>query len=259
MRVGILAVWWVVVTGVLVWLASGFRGFPFAAAREAAVADHAFRFLMQLASPVFALVVVVLAYVLATRRAPGEPPEAPPYVPEHRWVPRVWFVLTAALAAYVIYNPGLVGLAEMREVPVGALLAGGSRTVRLASLAGPGDDLVVRVRASRWLWQFDYPEQGVSARELVLPVGRRVRFEVTSSDIVHSFWVPAFRTKIDAVPNLTTYLHVTPTRKGSPEGSPQLRVQCAELCGVGHGIMAAPVRVVEPEQFDAWLVEQRKR
>ncbi len=257
---GVLGILWLALT-VVFWLAaSRFNGFPLGAAREAGVADHAFRFLMQLASPVFALVVAVLVYVLATRRGTGEPPEAPAYVPEHPAVPRIWFALTAALCAYVVYNPGLVGLAEMRGVPVAALLAGQHvRHVRLAGYAGADPELVVRVRAARWVWQFEYPAYGLTSRELVLPVDRRVRFEITSTDVVHSFWVPAFRTKIDAVPNLTTYLHVTPTRTGSPETSPQLRVQCAELCGVGHGIMAAPVRVVEPGQFEAWVAAQKGR
>ncbi len=260
MRPGVLAGWWAVLTAILLGLFSGFHGFPTAAAREAAVADHAFRFLLLLAAPVFALVVAVLTYSLVARRGKGDPPEAPPYVPEHPWVARVWFAATAALAAYVIYNPGLVGLAEMRGVPVTAVWSGSSSSgVRLASLAGGDGDLVVRVRASRWLWQFEYPDRQVTSRELVLPVGRRVRFEVTSVDIVHSFWVPAFRTKIDAVPNLTTYLHVTPTRTGSYEQTVDLRVQCAEACGVGHTIMAAPVRVLEPEAFDAWVAQQRRR
>lgn len=259
MGAGVLLAWWVVLTAVLLVAASRFDGFPLAAAREAAVADHAFRFLLVLATPVFGLVVAVLTYSLAVRRGRGDPPEAPPYAPEHPWVPRMWFALTAALAAYVIYNPGLVGLAEMREVPMAALWGGSPRQVQLAGLAGSDGDLVVRVRASRWLWQFEYPDQQITSRELVLPVGRRVRFEVTSVDIVHSFWVPAFRTKVDAVPNLTTYLRVTPTRAGSYEQSADLRVQCAELCGVGHTIMVAPVRVLEEESFKAWVAQQGRR
>jgi cytochrome c oxidase subunit 2 len=260
MRAGVLVLWWVVLTAALLLAVSRFTGFPLAAAREAAVADHAFRFLLLMATPVFALVVAVLLYSVTSRRGEGDPPEAPPYVPEHPAVPRAWFVLTAALAAYVIYNPGLVGLAEMREVPLAGLLGGGpAGRVRLASLAGVDADLVVRVRASRWLWQFEYPALGITGRELVLPVGRRVRFEVTSVDIVHSFWVPAFRTKIDAVPNLVTYLHVTPTRPASFEGHVDLRVQCAELCGVGHALMTAPVRLLPPEAFDAWAAQQARR
>ncbi|MCS7171885.1 MAG: cytochrome c oxidase subunit II [Armatimonadetes bacterium] len=259
MRAGVLVALWAVFSALFLLAASRFDAFPLSAAREAEVADHAFRLLMLLAGPVFAAVVSVLVYVLLARRGRGDPPEAPPYTPEHPAIPRTWFVLTAALCVYVVYNPGLVGLAEMRGVPLGGLLARGRyAAVGLPSLP-PGGELVVRVRASRWLWQFEYPEHNVTARELVLPAGRRVRFEVTSVDIVHSFWVPAFRTKIDAVPNLTTYLRVTPTRVGSFEQSADLRVQCAELCGVGHGIMAAPVRVVEPEAFEAWVAQQARR
>ncbi|MDR5709288.1 MAG: cytochrome c oxidase subunit II [Armatimonadota bacterium] len=259
MGAGALVALWVVFGAVFLVVSFRFGAFPLSAAREAEIADHAFRLLMLLASPVFAAVVSVLVYVLVGRRGRGDPPEAPAYVSEHPAVPRVWFALTAALCAYVVYNPGLVGLAEMRGVPLGEVLARGRyAAVGLPELP-PGGELVVRVRASRWLWQFEYPEQGVSSRELVLPVGRRVRFEVTSTDIVHSFWVPAFRSKIDAVPNLTTYLHVTPTRTGSFEESVDLRVQCAELCGVGHALMASPVRVVTPEAFEAWVTQQARR
>jgi cytochrome c oxidase subunit 2 len=257
---GGLVALWLGLTALLLWWVSSFP-FPFEAAREARVADDAFRFLMRMASPVFALVVSTLVYVLAARRGNGEPPKPPPYVPEHRLVPRVWFLATALLAAYVIYNPGLVGLREIR----GALGHRYPHSVHLAVAGGmvlgsPQGELVVRVRASRWLWTFSYPGQGVrDSRELVLPLGRPVRFEVTSTDVIHSFWVPAFRTKIDAVPNLTTFLHVTPTRTGSFEQTVDLRVQCAELCGVGHAIMAAPVRIIEPEAFEAWVAEQARR
>ncbi len=61
------------------------------------------------------------------------------------------------------------------------------------------------------------------------------------------------------MPNLVTYLHVTPTRTGSYEQDVNLRVQCAELCGVAHTIMTAPVRIVEPEAFDKWVEQQRRR
>jgi cytochrome c oxidase subunit 2 len=259
MRAGAVVGLWAVLSALFLGAASRFGAFPLGAAREAEVADRAFRFLMVLASPVVAAVVSVLVYALATRRGRGDPPEAPAYVPEHPAVPRAWFALTAALCAYVVYNPGLVGLAEIRGVPLGRLVARGRYAAVGLPQLPPGGELVVRVRASRWFWQFEYPEQGVTSRDLVLPVGRRVRFEITSTDIVHSFWVPAFRTKIDAVPNLTTYLHVTPTRAGSYEQSVDLRVQCAELCGVGHALMASPVRVLEPEAFEAWVAQQARR
>ncbi len=210
--------------------------FPPAGAREAQVADAAFRLLMRLAAPVFALVVTVLVVALARRRGHGDPPPDAVAGPEHPAVPRAWFGLTAALAAYVIYNPGLVGIHEMR--------------------GDPQADVVVRVDATSWYWEATYPEAGVRSRELVLPVGRRVRVEITSRDVLHSFWIPAFRTKVDAVPGLRTVLLVTPTTVATSQTHDAYRLQCAELCGTGHDTMRASVRVVDEATFRRWLQEQ---
>ena len=83
-----------------------------------------------------------------------------------------------------------------------------------------------------------------------------VRFEITSRDVLHSFWIPAFRAKIDAVPGLTTTTYATPDRIGSFDEDINYRLQCVELCGVGHGEMTIPVRVVEQSQFDDWIAQQ---
>jgi cytochrome c oxidase subunit 2 len=231
--VGVL---WAALTALFL-LASSVSFFPFVASREAVVADDAFRLLMRIAAPVFALVLAVLAYSLLRFRGRGDPPADAPFVREHPAVARTWFVLTAALAAYVMYNPGLVGLAEMR---------GEHRA-----------DLVVRVEAMRWGWKFTYPEHGVTSRVLVLPVNRRVQFAVTSVDVLHAFWVPAFRTKVDAVPGLETILRVTPTTIGSGRDNFNLRVRCAELCGLGHDVMHVPVRILEQAEFDRWVAAQK--
>lgn len=90
----------------------------------------------------------------------------------------------------------------------------------------------------------------------MLPVNRSVRFEITSLDVLHSFWVPGFLMKIDAVPGRTTLMSLTPTRTGSFQTDPNLRVQCAELCGIAHARMRIPVRVVSDEEFDDWVAEQ---
>ncbi|MFN0088907.1 MAG: cytochrome c oxidase subunit II [Acidimicrobiales bacterium] len=135
-------------------------------------------------------------------------------------------------------NPGFVGLRDLR---------GSSEA-----------DLVVQVQAQRWSWVFTYPDGVRSTTELALPVDERVRFDVTATDIVHSFWIPAFRTKIDAVPGRTTQLYVTPERTGDADRDFNVRVQCAELCGLGHTVMAAPVRVLERAEFDAWLAAQKQ-
>jgi cytochrome c oxidase subunit II len=85
---------------------------------------------------------------------------------------------------------------------------------------------------------------------LVLPVDRPVEFKIKSRDVIHSFWVPEFRLKSDAVPGLTTVIRLTPNRSGRYE------VVCAELCGLGHSTMRQFVRVVPRDDFENWLERQ---
>ena len=121
-------------------------------------------------------------------------------------------------------------------------------------------DLVVELEARTFAWRVSYPSLNISRlrKEMVLPVGKHVRFDVTSKDVIHSFWISAFRVKIDAVPGLVTTEYATPDRTGSFEDDFNLRLQCAELCGVGHATMTMPVRVVEQGEFDAWVAENAK-
>jgi cytochrome c oxidase subunit II len=92
----------------------------------------------------------------------------------------------------------------------------------------------------------------LKTRELVLPVDRPVDFRIRTNDVIHSFWVPQFRLKSDAVPGLTTSIRVTPNKEGNYE------VVCAELCGLGHSTMRQFVRVVPESEFDSWISEQQE-
>jgi cytochrome c oxidase subunit 2 len=91
-------------------------------------------------------------------------------------------------------------------------------------------------------------------------VDTRIRFAVTAleQDFVHSFWIPGFRLKIDAVPGRSTELLITPEKTGSYEDDPTLRVQCAELCGIGHADMKMGVRVVERSEFDRYITSLKE-
>lgn len=124
----------------------------------------------------------------------------------------------------------------------------------------PSPAVRVEVTGFRWQWQFSYPDEGVTVvgtpdrpAELVIPVGEPVRFELTSADIIHSFYVPQFLFKRDANPGRTTSFDVTVTAPGEYRG------QCAEFCGVFHDRMTLTVRAVPRSEFDAWLADQRGR
>lgn len=118
----------------------------------------------------------------------------------------------------------------------------------------------VNVVGFRWSWGFNYLDEGVyevgmpigegayeGAPTLVLPVNEKVRFELTSPDVIHSFWVPAFLFKMDVIPGKTNVFELTPDRIGTYAG------KCAELCGVDHARMLFNVKVVERPEFEAYI------
>ncbi len=212
--------------------------FPLKAAEEAEIVDDAFFILTVLAVPVFAFVAATLLYaVLRFGRRGGSGEDGPPIRGNTRIV-GAWIAVTSALTVALIIFPGATGLHELRSREQHA-------------------DMVVQVEGVQWFWKFTYPEQNLQTfNELVLPIDRRVRFQVTSADVIHAFWVPAFRVKIDAVPGRTTQVSATPNRVGNFEADHGFRVQCAELCGIGHGVMTARVQVVTAEEFQEWLAQR---
>lgn len=120
-------------------------------------------------------------------------------------------------------------------------------------------DVVVEVVGFQWQWQFRYQDEGVVVTGepdrdpvLVLPLDRTTRLELVSTDVNHSFWVPEFLQKRDLIPNVDNAIDVTPTALG------EFRGHCAEFCGLDHGRMNFTVRVVEPDEFAAWLGESRE-
>jgi cytochrome c oxidase subunit II len=112
-----------------------------------------------------------------------------------------------------------------------------------------GQERVVRVKGQQFTWTFDYNEGGkkFSSAQLYVPEGESVKFDINSVDVIHDFWVPAWRMKIDAVPGITTSYRITPTRLGD------YPVVCAELCGLGHAFMRQTAHVLPKDKFDEWV------
>lgn len=119
---------------------------------------------------------------------------------------------------------------------------------------GPGAGPRIAVSGEQWWWRVRYTTaDGRSvelANELALPVGQRLVVELSSPDVIHSFWVPSLAGKMDATPGRLTLLPLEPTRTGLFRGA------CAEYCGASHAWMSFWVRVLEPEAFEAWLAGQ---
>jgi cytochrome c oxidase subunit 2 len=124
----------------------------------------------------------------------------------------------------------------------------------------PDPDLVVEVTGFQWSWEFAYPAQGVEVvsdgetpPRLVLPVGATVRFELATTDVNHSFWVPEFLVKRDLIRGVDNAIDVDVERAGEWTG------RCAEFCGLDHWKMAFAVSAVPPDEFDRWIEEERSR
>lgn len=220
--------------------------FPTVGSEEAKDFDDIFKFLLVLGIPVFMFVVSMVAYAaFMFRSRTRTPSEDGPPMKGTGWVPRLWLAVTGGLAIFVMIYPGLTGLSELQKDSNGY---------------GWGDtqgDVEIQVTAFQWQWTFTYPDgtevSVAKGKEIVLPVDHSIRFVVNSTDVVHSLWVPVFRMKIDAIPGRTTFMTVRPDVLGDYATDQGFRAQCAELCGLDHGKMMLPIRVVEKAEYDQWL------
>jgi cytochrome c oxidase subunit II len=116
----------------------------------------------------------------------------------------------------------------------------------------PPDAMDVYVTAKQWMWKFSYPEGPNAIGVLRVPVGRPVRALITSRDMIHSFFVPAFRLKQDAVPGRYTEIWFQATAPG------RYQLLCAEYCGLNHSNMRGEVVAMPPDEFQRWMDEQRR-
>lgn len=212
--------------------------FPVQASEQAKDVDTVYHVLIITSVPFFVLVTTIVLYcVWQFRERPGEEGLDGPNVHGNTGLEIVWTAIPAVLLI-ALCTYAYITLRDIEEAP-----------------AAPAEELVVDVTGQQFAWTFAYPgvEGGdVKSAELVLPKDRSVKFNIKALDVLHDFWVPEFRMKIDAVPGITTSYRVTPDRIGS------WSVVCAELCGVGHALMRAKVTVVPEDEFAAWIAERQE-
>jgi len=150
---------------------------------------------------------------------------------------------------------GHTGL-EIAWTAIPAVLVTGIAVLSAVALAQnesiPHDRLSVEVTARQFAWSFKYPELGgIESGQLYLEKSRTAELKLHALDVIHSFWVPEFRQKQDAVPGTTTHVAVTPVKTGN------WALICTELCGVGHALMRTRAIVLEKPAFEKWVREQR--
>lgn len=180
---------------------------------------------------VFVLVVVLLLVAIRRRdRRAGDGGAAPP-------LGRTGFIVAGGIILPVVVLTPLY-LISLRTS---------------ASLAAPREALTVRVVGHMWWWEVRYPEQGiVTANEIHVPAGQPVRLELTSADVIHSFWVPRLHGKRDLIPGIENQFWIQADEPGTYRG------QCGEYCGTQHANMAFLVVALPPDEFPAWLAEHAR-
>jgi cytochrome c oxidase subunit 2 len=202
------------------------------AAEERDGIDLVFWFTTAICIAIFALVGAVILYSVAKFRVkPDDDSDGPP-IHGHTGIEIVWTAVPAILVTAISVMSGIVLVQNDHAASA---------------------HLNVDVTARQFAWTFAYPDQGnLTSSQLRLPVGRSVRLHLTALDVIHSFWVPEFGQKQDALPGQDTNLVITPTKVG------RYPVICTELCGLGHALMRTSAIVMEPAAFQAWVKEQKQ-
>lgn len=215
--------------------------FPPAASTQSGPIDTLWDVLLVVSVPVFVLVTIFVVYAVKYFRVrPGEEQMDGEPIHGSTRLEIIWTAVPSIIIAALVIYAYLV-LVDIEKAPPG----------------GAGQERRVHVQGRQFAWQFRYAEKGADGKQIVsdvlyLPEDESVMFDIDSSDVLHNFWVPAFRMKIDAVPGITTRYRVTPDKPG------KYSAVCAELCGLGHAFMRTDVVVLSREDFDAWVAEQGK-
>jgi cytochrome c oxidase subunit II len=209
--------------------------FPPQASAEGKKIDTLWDVLIIVSVPIFVLVMTVVLYsVWRFRMRPGEELKDGPPIHGNTRLEVIWTAFPAMI---------LVALCSYAYVVLHDIESAEAHEMR------------VRVVGEQFTWTFYYRGDGggkeIASNQLYLPLGTQVRFDVQSKDVLHDFWVPAFRQKIDAVPGITTQIRVRPIKSGT------FPVVCAELCGLGHSVMRQSAHVVSPAAFDKWLAAKK--
>jgi cytochrome c oxidase subunit 2 len=207
--------------------------FPANGSKQAANVRTLYDVLLIVSVPVFVIVETVVVFsVWKFRMRPGEEKKDGPPIHGNTRLEIVWTAVPAIM---------LVSLATY------------AYTVLRSNEDSQKGEITVNVTERQFAFEFSYPGldgKNVASSQLYLAKDQPYVFKLRSLDVIHSFFVPQFSQKIDAVPGITTTLRVTPTRIGT------YPAECTELCGAGHSLMRSTVRVVTPAAFQAWISAQ---
>ncbi len=211
--------------------------FPVQATTQAKNTDRLYHVLVIASVPIFVLVVTVILFsVWQFRMKPGQELQDGPPIHGSTRLEVMWTAIPAMLLLGLV-SYSFVVLHDNEKKPAGV------------------PEVQIGVTGQQFFWDYEYPRSVTGGKplksyDLYLPKGYTVYFNMRSRDVIHAFWIPAFRLQEDVVPGITTHYRATLDRIGS------YPVVCNLLCGTGHSLMRSTVHVVTPTRFRAWLKAQ---
>jgi cytochrome c oxidase subunit II len=274
----------IVITIISIWIGQHHHLLPVQASQQAPLVDDFFNVMFTIAIALFLIVegaILVFAYVYRRRRgddSDGVPIEGN-FALEVFWtaVPSIIVIGLGIYSVDVFTQMGGFGAGShhmmsqatnspsyhvMSQAAVAATLDDDATPVvkktkakeaniGLGGNSGKPADLTVDVTGMQFAWLFNYAQDEITTGELHVPIGADVQVNLAASDVIHSFWVPQFRIKQDAIPGQATQLRFVATKTGT------YPIVCAELCGGYHGAMRSRVIVHTPEEYQGWLLANR--
>lgn len=193
------------------------------------VVDNVFLYILVICVCLLVFITFIMVYFVIRYRREKHP--QPADIEGSTWLEITWTVIPTLLVLTMFYY-GLTGFQFLKKVPEGAM--------------------VVKVVARQWSWLFQY-ENGIQDSELRVPVGKPVKLLLTSQDVIHGFYAPAFRIKQDAVPGMTNYLWFQSTEAGTFD------VMCSQYCGLEHSHMLTKIVVLPEEEFTKWYQGKKEK
>lgn len=195
-------------------------------ASEFAVQADAFFYFMVGVSTFFTVLIAVLVVALAVRYRRRTPHERPEAIKANSMLEIIWSVIPLILALIMFFW---------------------SAHLYFQYAKAPDDAMEILVTGKQWMWKIQHPNGKREINELHIPMGQDIKLTMTSEDVIHSFFIPAFRVKMDAVPGRYTSLWFKPTKEG------KFHLFCAEYCGTEHSEMVGSVYVMAEREYTEWL------
>jgi len=193
------------------------------------VVDNVFLYILVICVFLLGLITFLMVYFVIRYRREKHPQSAD--IEGSTWLEITWTVIPTLIVLTMFYY-GLTSFQFLKKAPAGAI--------------------VIKVIARQWSWLFQY-ENGIQDGELRVPVGKAVKLLLTSQDVIHGFYAPAFRIKQDAVPGMETQLWFQPTETGTFD------VMCSQYCGLEHSHMLTKIVVLPEEEFTKWYESKKEK